>query len=148
MPTISKAKTPLQKASNEISKLSKSSVKRPVATQKSAKRAKPVGSAVEPAPAPSPSAKATTATKATTAVAPKIEPRLKAKLVRDSFTLPETDHDLIKQCKKHAIASGRETKKSEVVRAAIQVFAALSVAQQLAAYEKLQSISVGRPKSK
>jgi Arc/MetJ-type ribon-helix-helix transcriptional regulator len=72
----------------------------------------------------------------------------KVKLVRDSFTLPEVDHDLIKQCKKAAIVSGRETKKSEVVRAAIRAFSELSTAQQLAAYAKLQSIAVGRPKSK
>jgi hypothetical protein len=72
----------------------------------------------------------------------------KAKLVRDSFTLPESDHDLIKQCKKAAIASGRETKKSEVVRAAIRVFSALSTAKQIETYATLQSIAVGRPKAK
>lgn len=72
----------------------------------------------------------------------------KAKLVRDSFTLPESDHDLIKQCKKIAIAAGRETKKSEVVRAAIRVFSALSTAKQIETYASLQSIAVGRPKAK
>jgi hypothetical protein len=72
----------------------------------------------------------------------------KPKLVRDSFTLPQVDHDLIKQCKKTALAAGRETKKSEVLRAAIQSFAALSPAQQMAAYAKLQAIAVGRPKAK
>ncbi len=72
----------------------------------------------------------------------------KPKLVRDSFTMPLADHDLIKLCKKTAVASGRETKKSEVVRAAIQNFAALSTAQQLAAYAKLQAIALGRPKAK
>ena len=72
----------------------------------------------------------------------------KPKLVRDSFTMPQVDHDLIKLCKKTAVASGRETKKSEVVRAAIQNFAALSTAQQLAAYAKLQAIALGRPKAK
>jgi hypothetical protein len=72
----------------------------------------------------------------------------KPKLVRDSFTLPQADHDLIKLCKKTAVSAGRETKKSEVVRAAIQNFAALSGAQQLAAYAKLQAIALGRPKAK
>lgn len=70
----------------------------------------------------------------------------KPKLVRDSFTMPQADQDLIKLCKKTAVVSGRETKKSEVVRAAIQCFAALSAAQQLAAYAKLQAIALGRPK--
>ncbi len=72
----------------------------------------------------------------------------KVKLVRDSFTLPEADHALLKACKKMALVSGRETKKSEVVRAAIRAFSALSAAQQLAAYKALPQIAVGRPKSK
>lgn len=71
----------------------------------------------------------------------------KPKLVRDSFTLPQQDHDLIKQCKKLAMGQGRETKKSEVLRAAIQSFASLPVPKQMAAYRKLESIAVGRPKS-
>jgi hypothetical protein len=72
----------------------------------------------------------------------------KSKLVRDSFTMPQMDHDMIKQCKKTAVATGRETKKSEVVRAAIRCFAALSMPQQLAAYAALQTIPLGRPKAK
>jgi hypothetical protein len=71
----------------------------------------------------------------------------KVKLVRDSFTLPEADHELIKKCKKSAITSGRETKKSEVVRAAIQSFSQLSLDDQLKIYNALQPIAVGRPKS-
>jgi hypothetical protein len=71
----------------------------------------------------------------------------KVKLVRDSFTLPEADHELIKKCKKSAITSGRETKKSEVVRAAIQSFSQLSLGDQLKIYNALQPIAVGRPKS-
>lgn len=71
----------------------------------------------------------------------------KPKLVRDSFTLPQQDHDLIKQCKKLALGQGRETKKSEVLRAAIQSFALLPLAKQMAAYQKLEAIAVGRPKS-
>jgi hypothetical protein len=74
--------------------------------------------------------------------------RAKIKLVRDSFTLPEPDHELIKKCKKAAMTAGRETKKSEVVRAAIQAFSQLSLGDQMAAYNALQPIAVGRPKSK
>ncbi len=74
-------------------------------------------------------------------------PEKKLKLVRDSFTLPQHDHDLIKRCKKLALEQGRETKKSEVLRAAIQSFALLSLPKQMAAYQKLESIAVGRPKS-
>jgi ATP-dependent Zn protease len=71
----------------------------------------------------------------------------KVKLVRDSFTLPEADHALIKKCKKAAVMAGRETKKSEVVRAAIQVFSAMPINAQLSAYAKLSAIALGRPKA-
>ncbi len=70
----------------------------------------------------------------------------KHKLVRDSFTLPEIEHSLIKQCKKLAATAGRETKKSEVVRAALICFHALPVKAQMAAYGRLPAIAVGRPK--
>lgn len=75
-------------------------------------------------------------------------PSKKTKLVRDSFTLPEADHDLIKECKKIAVAQGRETKKSEVLRAAIRRFATLAHAEQLKAYAELAPVSVGRPKKR
>jgi hypothetical protein len=134
---------------------------------KSATRAKPVRAAAKPAmPAVAPKAaaskraakpaakaaqttKATKASKSTKASKPaKAAEMKKPKLIRDSFTLPQADHDLIKLCKKTALAAGRDTKKSEVVRAAIQSFASLSHAAQLAAYAKLQAIALGRPKAK
>ena len=118
--------------------------KQPVAKPVAKPAAKPV---VKPLAKPlaKPVAKAPTK-----AVEKSLKPLLakKPKLVRDSFTLPQADHDLIKQCKKIAVTSGRETKKSEVIRAAMQSFAAMSQAQQLAAYTKLESIAVGRPKAK
>ncbi len=86
------------------------------------------------------------AAKAPVKIEKKPEPPAKVKLVRDSFTLPEDDHALIKACKKAAIAAGRETKKSEVVRAAIRSFNALAIDKQLEAYAALQGIAIGRPK--
>jgi hypothetical protein len=105
-----------------------------VAAQKPSAPAKAIKSNTSPAQGKAP-------------VTDKPAPLKKAKLVRDSFTLPESDHALIKQCKKVAISQGRETKKSEVLRAAIQVFHALPLNAQLAAYKKLAVVAVGRPKS-
>jgi hypothetical protein len=123
---------------------------------------KPVAPKVNPASTKKPAAKVATkavkVTKPATPAAPKAKaaPKpapaakpaqaKKPKLVRDSFTLPEAEHALIKQCKKAAITQGRETKKSEVVRAAMQVFHALPLQAQLAAYNKLSVVAVGRPK--
>jgi hypothetical protein len=82
--------------------------------------------------------------KQTTALKAVLTPT-KIKIVRDSFTMTEADHDLIKACKKNAVGKGRETRKSEVVRAAIIAFAAWSTDQQIAAYQKLQAVKTGRP---
>jgi len=65
---------------------------------------------------------------------------------RDSFTMTASEEALLKQCKRDAIALGRETKKSEVLRAAIQHFVKLSAAERNAAYAALEAIKTGRPK--
>jgi predicted transcriptional regulator len=67
-------------------------------------------------------------------------------VVRDSFTMTAHEEALLKQCKRDAIALGRETKKSEVLRAAIQHFVKLSAAERNAAYAALDAIKTGRPK--
>ena len=51
--------------------------------------------------------------------------RGKDKLVRDSFTMPRADYALIAQVKERALALRRPTKKSELLRAGLQVLAAL-----------------------
>jgi hypothetical protein len=122
------------------------SAKPVVAKKPSVKLAKPVAKSAK-VPSPVVPAKKTVPIAPITSK-PAVKHAAKAKLVRDSFTLPEADHALLKTCKKMALTSGRETKKSEVVRAAIRAFSALSAAQQLAAYESLPQIAVGRPKSK
>lgn len=69
----------------------------------------------------------------------------KAKLVRDSFTMPELEYGLIAAVKKRCIAKGVAVKKSEVLRAAIISFAAQSDAAVSAALEALEIIKTGRP---
>ncbi len=59
------------------------------------------------------------------------------------------DHDLLKGFKKEAAASGRDnTKKSEVIRAALQQFATLSLTARLAAIHAVAAVKIGRPKHK
>jgi hypothetical protein len=144
---------PTQKTRSSSS--AKTSAVNAAAVKKSATaqpKAKPA-SAPTPAPASALAAKPSAVHTPAKPVSAKVKPAKKPstpkiKLVRDSFTLPEPDHTLIKQCKKAAVSAGRETKKSEVLRAAIQVFSAMPVVAQLAAYERLSAIAVGRPKSK
>lgn len=69
----------------------------------------------------------------------------KAELVRDSFTMPEPEYDLLAEVKRRCVAKGLAVKKSEVLRAAIIGFAAQSDATVMAALRALEVIKTGRP---
>lgn len=91
--------------------------------------------------APAPAAVATTDDdKIAKAAKPK-----KIKQIRDSFTMPEAEYDLIGALKKRCIAKGLAVKKSEVLRAAIIAFAAQSDDDVKAALQSLAVIKTGRP---
>jgi hypothetical protein len=68
------------------------------------------------------------------------------KPVRDSFTMPQADFALIALLKERALASRREAKKSELLRAGLHALAALDAAGLVAALGRLQPIKVGRPR--
>ena len=68
------------------------------------------------------------------------------KLVRDSFTMPRADFDLIELLKVRAIQAKRPAKKSELLRAGLQALAALEPAALVAALERLVPLKPGRPK--
>ena len=69
----------------------------------------------------------------------------KIKMVRDSFTMPEFEYELIAAVKKRYVAKGFAVRKSEVLRAAIIGFAALSDSSAIAALRALPIIKTGRP---
>ena len=108
-----------------------------------------------PAAAPAPAAakvavKVQPKTKPTPAPAAKAEtkPPKKAKpvLVRDGFTMPEADFGLIAALKKRAATAGRESKKSELLRAGLQALDALNTPALLAALDALAPVKMGRPR--
>ena len=78
--------------------------------------------------------------------ADKRPPKLRARLVRDSFTMPESDFALIAALKLRTLAAQREAKKSELLRAGLHVLMALDSATLLGALGRLQPLKVGRPK--
>lgn len=117
--------------------------------------------AAKPAPAPKTSAKAVKKAPATAkekvAEAPKAEKAGKLakvkkqapkppKLVRDSFTIPETDYALFATLKQRALTAGVEVKKSEILRAAVAVLAELDDAELVKAIGLVERIKTGRPK--
>jgi hypothetical protein len=69
----------------------------------------------------------------------------KAKLVRDSFTMPDGEYALIAALKKRCLDAGVPAKKSEILRAAVANLAKLSDASVVAAVRRLDVIKTGRP---
>ncbi|MBT9523923.1 MAG: hypothetical protein IV105_01595 [Rhizobacter sp.] len=115
------------------------------ATKTTAKQPAVAPRAVERSPAAAPRKRAAAATKV--AQAPVVaDVKAAGKLVRDSFTMPRQDFDLIPALKKRALAFQRPTKKSELLRAGLQALAALDDKRLKAALDALVAIKAGRPK--
>jgi hypothetical protein len=72
--------------------------------------------------------------------------KVKAKLIRDSFTMPQADFELIDMLKQRALDFRHSAKKSELLRAGLQVLAALPHAQLQAALDRITPLKPGRPK--
>lgn len=70
----------------------------------------------------------------------------RTKLVRDSFTMPQADFDLIDGLKERALGLKRAAKKSELLRAGLHALRALDDAALLAALGALMPLKPGRPK--
>jgi len=69
----------------------------------------------------------------------------KVKVVRDSFTMPRTDYDMIAELKQKALNSGLHVKKSELLRAGLHLLGKQSVAQLKQTLAGLEKIKTGRP---
>jgi hypothetical protein len=99
----------------------------------------------------SPKAQAAQAAKAmadSAAKASKKPAKLRPVLVRDSFTMPETDFALLALLKAKALGASRAAKKSELLRAGLQLLTALDTAALVAALDRLEAVKTGRPKKK
>jgi hypothetical protein len=111
----------------------KAAVKKPAASKTSA-----------PAPAP----KKTAARKAVAKPAPVEVPRekvRKAKLVRDSFTMPESEYAVLGQVKKACLKAGVDIKKSELLRVGVLLLSQLDMAALQGILSSLPQLKTGRP---
>ena len=98
---------------------------------------------------PAPAAKRPAAKKAAPPPAPlPVEKPVKLKLVRDSFTIPADEYDVIGALKRRSALLGSPAKKSEVLRAGVKALAAMDDAQLGAALAAVPAIKTGRPKAK
>jgi len=130
----------------------KPAVKRAPAAAKTAAAAKPVAAkaaakpavkraAAKPAPAPAPAAKPAKAVKAE-----KPAKQHKEKLVRDSFTMPESEYAVLGQVKKTCLKNGVEVKKSELLRIGVALISRLDMATLKQVLASLPQLKTGRPK--
>lgn len=71
--------------------------------------------------------------------------KAKHKLVRDSFTMPHSDFELIDVLKQRAMSFRHAVKKSELLRAGLQVLAALPDVQLEKALARITPLKTGRP---
>ncbi|MCW2311073.1 hypothetical protein [Rhodoferax antarcticus] len=69
----------------------------------------------------------------------------KAKLVRDSFTIPKPEYLVLDELKLRAVKLSSPAKKTELIRAGIKALAAMSDASLLAALKAVPAIKTGRP---
>jgi len=70
----------------------------------------------------------------------------KVKVVRDSFTMPQTDYELITLLKKRSLESGIEITKSGILRAGLLALNQMSEGDFLNKIGNVEKIKTGRPK--
>ncbi len=70
--------------------------------------------------------------------------RAEASVIRDTFSMPPGDHELISTLRTRAAREGRNTNKSEVIRAGLVALASLGPAQLIAVLDGLERVKPGR----
>jgi hypothetical protein len=70
----------------------------------------------------------------------------KVKLVRDSFTMPGHEYQVLQDIKKAALKAGVELKKSDLLRIGVSMLKNFSVTQLDKARATLTKLRAGRPK--
>ncbi|APR94870.1 hypothetical protein PATSB16_15280 [Pandoraea thiooxydans] len=108
-----------------------------MADKKTAQASKPTGSTLK-----STASAALTAAPAKDEKAPK---KVKVKVIRDSFTMPEYDHAKLARLKKKCLAEGVHVKKSELLRAGLAALEVMPLKRLLIEVQALAKVKTGRP---
>lgn len=77
--------------------------------------------------------------------APKVVKKPKLKVVRDSFTMPQSEYQKIAEIKALCLKADLPVKKSEVLRAGLKALCAMDETQLKNALNGLDKIKTGRP---
>jgi hypothetical protein len=73
------------------------------------------------------------------------EIKKKAKVIRDSFTMPEADYAKLAALKTRCLNAGVAVKKSELLRAGLQLLETLPAKKLLAIVAAIENVKTGRP---
>jgi len=65
-------------------------------------------------------------------------------VIRDTFSMPRDDHTLIEQLRVRAAKEGRNTNKSEVIRAGLRALESISSDELITLLDRLERIKPGR----
>lgn len=77
-----------------------------------------------------------------------VEPSEQQKVIRDSFTLPSGDYELITTIRQRCLKSAVNVTKSEVIRAGLQILQSLSDEELVQVLNSLEKVKTGRPSGK
>lgn len=158
-PVAKPAAEPAAKAAAKTA--AKPAVKTPAAKKTVAAKAAPAAARAKPAvkagpakavkkaaPAPKAARKRVAAKPAATEEAGEAvrEKSHKARLVRDSFTMPEHEYEMLGQVKKACLKAGFDIKKSELLRIGVALIGQLDLATLQNVLASLPQLKTGRPK--
>lgn len=72
-------------------------------------------------------------------------PKAKKKVIRDSFTIPNDDYELISETRQRCLQSAVNVTKSEVIRAGLHALQRLNDEELVQVFAELEKIKTGRP---
>lgn len=144
------AATPAKPAAKAVAKPAAKAVAKPAAKAAAKPAAKPgarpaVKVAVKPVAKAAPKKVAKKAAPQAAVEAVREKGR-KAKLVRDSFTMPEHEYEVLGQVKKACLKAGIDIKKSELLRIGVALISQLDLATLQNVLASLPQLKTGRPK--
>ena len=76
------------------------------------------------------------------------EPSKKERVIRDSFTLPSRDYELITAVRQRCLNSAVNVNKSEVIRAGLHALMEMPEEDLLDLVNNLEKVKTGRPTEK
>jgi hypothetical protein len=76
------------------------------------------------------------------------KPNGSGKVIRDSFTIPDGEYELISKIKKRCMKAGIGANKSEVLRAGLAALDSMPDKELAKLFESLPRVKTGRPPSK